>query len=179
MIRLFSTASRGVLNISLVFMVGLCGCGGTEVATQNTDEPKRQINEADYQVVAKTEPVQRNEPDPADENSHTETTPPESQPTGELVKADVDATGKGEGYGGDPVTAPIRALVRTRERVKFIEVDHALKIHRALNGDIKDTDQFMNEIVKANGLTLPDLPAGDKYYFDPKTQALMVEEGGK
>ncbi len=33
----------------------------------------------------------------------------------------------------------------------------------------------MENIIKANGIALPELPAGQKYVFDPEQAQLMVE----
>jgi hypothetical protein len=33
----------------------------------------------------------------------------------------------------------------------------------------------MKVIIKDNSLVLPELPAGDRYYFDAESQELMVE----
>ena len=33
----------------------------------------------------------------------------------------------------------------------------------------------MEKIIKANQIKLPDLPEGDRYQYDPKTEQLMVE----
>jgi hypothetical protein len=39
----------------------------------------------------------------------------------------------------------------------------------------KDHAEFMQRIVKENNIKLPELPEGDRYMYDPKTEQLMVE----
>ena len=39
----------------------------------------------------------------------------------------------------------------------------------------KDNDEFMQRIIKENHIKLPELPEGDRYMYDPKTEQLMVE----
>ena len=39
----------------------------------------------------------------------------------------------------------------------------------------KTHDEFMEKIVVANGIELPQLPEGERYVFDPQRGELMVE----
>lgn len=194
---------RSVLSLACVLSIGLpwlVGCGGgTTVAERDgnhkNDSAKPAVNEDDYRVVVEgsndgndsgsdqikpevAPPVGNtiieNGSGETDANNADANEQPERPDN--LVPADVDATGKGEGYGGDPITAPVRALARTRERVKFLELEANLKIHRAINGDIKTLDELMI-YVRDNNLRLPELPEGDEYYWDAESQELWVQQG--
>ena len=49
--------------------------------------------------------------------------------------------------------------------------------YRALNDRYpKDFDEFMNEIIKANGISLPKLPPYQKYGYDEKDHKLIILE---
>jgi hypothetical protein len=97
------------------------------------------------------------------------------------VKAEVGVGVKGRRLD-DPnlvqtIVTPARALFRTQERVVFeITLPHALQLYEATNGRKPKThEEFMEQIVKANQIKLPELPAGERYVYDPKAGELMVE----
>ena len=51
-----------------------------------------------------------------------------------------------------------------------------MQTYKALHdGAPKTHDEFMKEIIQAAEIRLPELPAGDRYIYDPKTEQLMVE----
>lgn len=74
------------------------------------------------------------------------------------------------------VATPAASLFAVRERMVFdVQIPEALKLFKAMEGRApKDHDEFM-EILKANHIVLPELPEGDRYRYDPKTEQLMVE----
>ncbi|MHB1035209.1 MAG: DUF3558 domain-containing protein [Pirellulales bacterium] len=109
-------------------------------------------------------------------------TPPTPQPmeqqapAPERVKAQVGVGVKGTGYGGDMITEPIRARFRAEERIDFLQIEHQMNIFKAANDRLpKSQEEFMEQIVKPLGIKLPELPAGERYIYDPKTGELMVE----
>ena len=75
-----------------------------------------------------------------------------------------------------PIVAPARAFFRTKERMVFdIQIPQALSLYKASNGKFPEThEDFMTQIVKANRIKLPELPAGHRYEFDPEQGQLMV-----
>jgi hypothetical protein len=76
------------------------------------------------------------------------------------------------------IVTPARALFRTRERVIFeIQIPKALSLYEATNGSKPKThEEFMEEVIAPNKIELPELPAGQKYVYDPETGELMVEK---
>ncbi len=96
--------------------------------------------------------------------------------TAEVAKAGVGV--KGRDYGGAGfITTPIQQYFRIGERINFIQMDNSMKIYKAGhdNKGPKTQEEFMDVIIKENGVQLPDLPAGDEYFYDPKTAQLMVK----
>ncbi len=58
-----------------------------------------------------------------------------------------------------------------------IQVPHALQLYEATNGRKPAThEEFMEQIIKANQIELPELPAGQRYIYDSQTGELMVEK---
>ena len=79
-------------------------------------------------------------------------------------------------YEGVYVT-PVKALFATRERLVFeVQIPQALQLFNATEGrNPKSHEEFMEKIVKANQIQLPELPPNNRYIYDPKTNELMVE----
>jgi hypothetical protein len=76
------------------------------------------------------------------------------------------------------IVAPARALFRTQQRLVFeVQIPQALSLYQALHGRYPAThEEFMNQIVAANQIQLPELPPGQRYVYDPETGELMVEK---
>jgi hypothetical protein len=76
----------------------------------------------------------------------------------------------------DAMSVPIANYFKARELIVFaIQVPEAMKTFRALhNRNPKSHQEFMNEIIKAGGIKLPDLPTGAEYRYDPEKGELMV-----
>jgi len=94
----------------------------------------------------------------------------------EYKKAEVGVGAKGR-YGGDFIQTPVSAYFTVRERIAFdIQIPDAMNKFKALEDRApKDHEEFMEKIIKANAIQLPQLPQGERYVYDPKTAQLMVE----
>ena len=92
-------------------------------------------------------------------------------------KADVGVGEKGHDYPTGPISTPIQTLFRSQERIVFdIEIPHAMQIYKAEHDHAPQTEkEFMEEIVRANQIKLPQLPPGRRYVYDPAAERLMVE----
>jgi len=77
----------------------------------------------------------------------------------------------------DPITLSGNVYVATIGRVSQLLIEDAMNKYRALNDRYpKDFDEFMNEIIKANGISLPKLPPYQKYGYDEKDHKLIILE---
>jgi hypothetical protein len=102
--------------------------------------------------------------------------PAAEAPSANAVKAEAGVGRKGRGYGAGMITTPIAAYFSIRERLAFDQVTHAMDLYKATNEHApKSHEEFMEKIIKENGVKLPQLPAGERYLYDPKTEQLMVE----
>ena len=99
------------------------------------------------------------------------------QPNMVREKAQAGVTGKGDYGGPGIVTTPISTYFQIRERAVFdIQIPQAMQLYEATNGaKPKTQDEFMRNIIQANMIKLPELPAGHKYVYDPQKGELMVE----
>jgi len=98
----------------------------------------------------------------------------------ERVKAEKGVGIKGRSldeHQGMLVT-PAKAYFSVRERVVFeIQIPEAVKLFKATNGNgPKSHDDFMAQIIDANQIQLPELPAGQRYVYDAEKEELMVEK---
>jgi hypothetical protein len=99
---------------------------------------------------------------------------------GTAEKAQVGVGTKGRDYGGPGfVTTPVQEYFRAGERIAFeVQIPNAMKLYKAEhdNKGPKTHEEFMNIIIKENAVALPELPAGEEYFYDPATEALMVRK---
>ena len=77
----------------------------------------------------------------------------------------------------DPITLQGNAYVAIIGRASQLQIEHALNLFRGANDRYpKDYDEFMAEIIKANNISLPRLPAYQEYAYDEKEHKLIVIE---
>ncbi len=115
---------------------------------------------------------------PASETPEAET-PEAPADDANVERAAVGVGAKGRDYGGPGfVTTPVETFFRTGDRIAFeIQIPNAMKIYKAEhnNKGPKTHEEFMDIIIKENAVQLPELPAGDSFLYDPKTEELMVK----
>jgi hypothetical protein len=106
-----------------------------------------------------------------------------AQPAAQAVQkpADVGVGKRGHKMGQGIIATPVAAYFAAQEQVAFrVEVPQAMSLFKATNGYAPRSDEeFKKEIIQANNIKLPELPAGDKYFYDPATEQLMVEQHGQ
>jgi len=175
-----------VAAISLSILT-LAGCGGGYEDTLGQPQRREASPEAFGVTVhtadavpaaeAKDETERPTESETPDETKRVRQKPVAVQEHVERKKAEVGVGRKGQGYGGGIVTTPVAVYFRTEERITFnIQIPQALKLYKAMNGQAPKThDEFMEKIIKANRIDLPNLPDGYRYVWDPQKEQLMVE----
>ena len=96
-----------------------------------------------------------------------------------------EVAGVGSGIKGrsldDPgvvkmIAEPARAYFTMREKLIFDNMDHALQLYKASEGEGPKThEEFMEKIINANQIKLPRLAPGSRYVYNPMTEKLLVE----
>jgi hypothetical protein len=77
----------------------------------------------------------------------------------------------------DYLTLQGNAYVAIIGRTAELQIQQALELYRAMNDRYpKDYDEFMNEIIRANNIALPQLPSYQKYGYDEKEHKLIILE---
>ena len=147
----------------------------TATAMADTDTMPKADPETTAATVAATDSSRSESSSSEPDNAQDASPPPNTVSSRE--KAAAGAGKKGRGYGGGPISEPARQYFQIRERSVFqIQIPHALKIFKAINGKgPADHDEFMEKIVRENSISLPVLPAGKKYVFDAEKGELMIE----
>lgn len=92
-------------------------------------------------------------------------------------KAEVGVGEKGNQLSDGLYSTPVKAYFRAKEQVAFnIQIPSTMQLYKAEHGRGPRThEEFMEQIVKAGMIRLPELPAGHQYVYDPETEELMVE----
>ncbi len=84
-----------------------------------------------------------------------------------VVDQDVEIT--------NPITGPLEAFEPTKQKIAILEIQHAVNIFNALEGRYpKDYDEFMEKVIKANNIKLPELGKGFSYQYDVENHQLLV-----
>jgi hypothetical protein len=83
---------------------------------------------------------------------------------------------KGRGYGNGYIAVVAASYWSTRERLGLMQIQHDMDLFKANNDGKgpKTHEEFMEKIIKDGAIKLPELPAGQKYQYDPSTETLMV-----
>ncbi len=123
-------------------------------------------------------PAMPDQPSTPPEESSAEPAEPATGDT-ERVKAEAGVGKRGRSL--DPheglIVTPAKAYFTVRERLVFeTQVPAALKLYEAATGNApKSQEEFMTKVIEENKIELPELPAGQRYVWDPETKELMVE----
>ena len=84
---------------------------------------------------------------------------------------------QGRKYGGGIITEPVSQYFKQRDRLELIKIQSAMNLYKGEHGYFPKTqEEFMSKIIKPNGISLPELPEGQRYAYDAKSGQLMVEK---
>lgn len=146
------------------------GCSGGD-STQPAATPHREVNAPPPPPLVPKKAVSEWKEAPA---------APETPAAPQTVQtpAGVGVGDKGRGYGTGPIATPAAAYWAMREKITFdIQIVNAMNLYKGVEGRPPAThEEFMEKIIKANQISLPTLPEGCRYQYDPKTGLLMVEQ---
>ncbi|HEV3415389.1 MAG TPA: hypothetical protein VG056_01185, partial [Pirellulales bacterium] len=94
------------------------------------------------------------------------------------VRAEAGVGAQGKDYGdGDAgiITVPISAYFGARQTITFQQLEKGMIYFKTINNRVPNSQaEFDEKIIKEWGIGLPDLPEGQKYFYDPKKGELMV-----
>ena len=77
----------------------------------------------------------------------------------------------------DPILLTGNAYVTMIGKASILQIEHAMKLYQAANNRYpKDLQEFMDAIIKPNGIRLPTLPHYQEYGYDEKEHKLVILE---
>jgi len=182
--RFFPVLSAVVLLAGLAVFAG-CGEEPSPPPKATTAQPPA-TNPATPAAPAQTQETKKADAKPAESKAAEEKTKtaesadkPETTPQpGKAVEKAESGAGKKGHYGKGFVTTPVSTIFRAQERLAFeVQIPHAVDLFKATeNRPLKSHEEFMDRIIKENQIRLPELPEGQRYLFDTKTEQLMIEK---
>ena len=93
----------------------------------------------------------------------------------ERVKATPGVDRRGRDYGTGPISTPIAARFKAEQRIRFLQIVQPMQMYRVEHGHFPEThEEFMEKIIKANMIKLPELPPGERYVYDAEKAAKMT-----
>ncbi len=99
----------------------------------------------------------------------------------DLEKATTGVGAQGRGYGLGMVTTPVASYFAAQQSIVFkIQIPSGMNTFKAYNNRFpKSAEEFQKEILDPANITLPELPAGEYYNYDPATGELGVVHPSK
>jgi len=77
----------------------------------------------------------------------------------------------------DPITLQGNAYVSMIGRTSILSIEHAMNLYHAEHDRYpKDYEEFMTDIIKANNISLPQLPVYQEYGYDENEHKLIILE---
>ena len=134
--------------------------------------------------------VQQPAPEPAaeDDGEPQDTAPADTAPadgppavTSEPreVTANDPKKGKKSRQAGGYLGAVGHARFYAEHKLIFSQVEHALNLYWGLEGEYPQShEEFMEKIIKANQIQLPELDEGVEYLYDPEDHKLKIHSPG-
>lgn len=90
----------------------------------------------------------------------------------EAVAAEVGFGEKGHYDSQDYISVAVSSQFRVQERLTLLRITSNMQQYKAVHGSYPKTEEvFFKEVIDAGGITLPDLPAGQKFGYDPELAA--------
>ncbi len=66
-------------------------------------------------------------------------------------------------------------MFQAEQQILFMKADQALRAFEIIHSRYPQSHQeYMEQVIRGNGLTLPELPEGQRYEYDPQLRQLMV-----
>lgn len=74
------------------------------------------------------------------------------------------------------IAAPAASLFNAKEKIIFtVAIPKNMELYKAMHGEYpRSHDDFMQHIIRAGQIQLPELPAGQRYEYDAESAKLMV-----
>jgi hypothetical protein len=164
--------------LSLFLSLGfLLGCEESAPKQPPASTPPSQSATAEQKPAPAPAPA----PSPVQETAKTASQPAETRetpPPGMVAQeADAGAGKETRGFGEGFIATPAETYFAARERILFrIQIPdfiRAYKFEHDMKGP-KSHDEFMKQIIQKNNIQLPNLPVGQKYWYDAENETVNI-----
>jgi len=167
------------LSFLFICTLFVCGCDLAQPKNKRQSQPDTQ---------QANEPQQQDTPQVADlaEGSAQPTTPQDNQTVQEydITKAQVGDAARGRSLtqtatgerATEIITAPLTAMFRTQQRIVLQQIEGGKNFFRGEHGRLPNShEEFMEKIIAANNIKLPQLPPNEEYFYDAADGELKVK----
>ncbi len=104
-----------------------------------------------------------------DGTSTTLDSTPAADENTEAVVAEVGFGAKGHYDSNNYIAVAVSSQFRVQEQLTLLTIKRAMQSYKALHDRYPETqEEFFDEIIKENGISLPQLPEGEKFLYDPE-----------
>jgi len=162
-----------IFSFSLIFtcMLFVSGCDLAQPQNKGQGQP----------AAPPVEPPQAEVPVPP-EDAPTQEAPAQEDRT-EMVRAETGVGVRGQSLSpvtannpADIVVAPVAAMFRTQQRIVFLQVEAAEnRFHAMHDRSPASHEEYMQAVIRANSISLPQLPPGQEYFYDAAARELKVK----
>ena len=167
-----ATMKNLIFPLSLLFLCAffVSGCDLAQPINQGQNGQAAAPVEEPQQAEVPEPPPQVKESVPSEDNT-------------EMVQAGRGMTGRGN-YGTptannamELITVPVATLFQMRERTFLLGIQNAMKIYQAEhNRKPASHAEYMREVIQKNNITMPQLPAGQEFIYDPRDGELKIRK---
>lgn len=113
-------------------------------------------------------------PETKTENASEQVQEKSEKESRQKAKAGVGKRGQKLKDHNGPLATPVKAYFKAQQQLVFMNAQRALQMYEIQHGFPRTHEEYMEKIIRANNLQLPELPEGQWYEYDPETHELMV-----
>jgi hypothetical protein len=162
------------LTFAALVLVGLIGCGG---GSSTTDAPASDLSEIEKAAAAMEAQAKQQEAQAAADKQAADTAAAQALANEAPTMVNEDDFKKGKSLkGGGALSTIVRTRFVAEHRMNMIQVEHALNLFWGAEGRYPEShEEFLEKIVEANGLVLPELDGPYEYVYNPEDHQLYKQ----
>jgi hypothetical protein len=160
--------------LAALVMVGLVGCSG---GASTTDAPASEMSDIEKAAAAMEAQAKQQETQAVADKQAAESAAAQALANEAPTVVNEDDFKRGKSLkGGGAMSTIVRTRFVAEHRMNMIQVEHALNLFWGLEGRYPDShEEFMEKIVEANGLVLPELDGPYEYVYNPEDHQLYKQ----
>lgn len=159
-------------TLAALVMVGLGGCGSGGSST--TDAPASELSDIEKAAAAMEAQAKQQEAQKVADKQAVETAAAQALASEAPTMVTEDDYKRGKSLkGGGALSTILRTKFVAEHRMNDVQVTQALNLFWGIEGRYpKSHEEFMEKIIEANGLVLPELDGPYEYVYNPEDHEL-------